>query len=90
MNKLTFTGICSLLVLSLGCSNNPQQNIELGHAVNKVNELQTLNPDAKQQNGTEVHSNMDGQMGENILSTYRDHIDRPQDVKNEIQVNIGN
>ncbi|MCV6612171.1 MAG: hypothetical protein OIF55_15460 [Amphritea sp.] len=90
MNRLIFTGICTLLLLSQGCSNNPQQTMELGHAVAKMTELQTLNPDAKEQNGTEVHSNMDGQMGENILSTYRDHIDRPQDVKNEIQVNIGN
>ena len=86
---ITLTAIPFLALLT-ACSTNPQESLVLGESVRQVTEMQIQNPDAKEQYGTELHGSMDGRMGVNVMNVYRSHIDKPQEVKNEIQVNIGN
>jgi hypothetical protein len=62
----------------------------LGSSFEQVTAQQTYNPAASEQHGTELHGSFDGVTGVNILKVYRTHIDKPQEIKNEIQVNIGN
>lgn len=85
---ITLTAIPFLALLT-ACSTNPQESLVFGESVKQVTEMQIMNPDAREQYGTEVYGQMDGQMGENAMDVYRSDIDKPQEVKNEIQVNIG-
>jgi len=90
MNRLlSIPAICITLSLS-ACSSTPQHTMQLGDAVKQLTADQTHNPEASQQHGTQLHGSYDGQTGVNVMSTYRTHIDKPQEIKNEIQVNIGN
>lgn len=90
MNNVIIGSIIALATLLQGCSNVPQHSMKLGGAVEQTTAQQTYNPEAVEQNGTELHGSFDGVTGVNILSTYRTHIDKPQEIKNEIKVNIGN
>ena len=83
--------IASFLLIGLsGCSTNPQHTMKLGGSVEQMISMQTLNPDAPEQNGTELKSTLDGQIGENILHTYRQATGEPKQVQNEIKISIGN
>lgn len=78
------------LALLTACSTNPQESLVLGDTFRQVTAMQIQNPQAQEQYGTDLHGTMDGRMGVNVMDVYRSHIDKPQEVKNEIQVNIGN
>lgn len=90
MNNVIIGSVIALAALFQGCSNMPQHSMQLGSAVEQMTAQQTYNPEAAEQNGTELHGTFDGVTGVNVLSTYRTHIDKPQEIKNEIKVNIGN
>ena len=90
MNSLRIVATCSLVLLLGGCSTTSEHTLVMGDAVATVVTLQTLNPDAAKENGTENKSTLDGQIGENILSTYRKATGEPEQVQNEIKINIGN
>lgn len=90
MRTLITLATIPCLTLLVACSSNPQHELVMGDSVRQVTRMQIQNPDAAKQYGTELHGAMDGRMGVNVMSTYRTHIDKPQEVKNEIQVNIGN
>ncbi|MBR9867013.1 MAG: hypothetical protein GYB20_08015 [Oceanospirillales bacterium] len=91
MNRSTITLSLFVLVMLAGCSApQPQHQMKLGASVDALAEQQTLNPLASEENGTKIHGMLDGPTGVNILSTYRSDISKPQAVRNEIQVNIGN
>lgn len=87
-NIITLSVICLALLLQ-GCTQ-PQHTMQLGGAVQQMTAQQTYNPEASEQNGTELHGSFDGVTGVNILDVYRTHIDKPQEIKNEIQINVGN
>lgn len=90
MNNVITLSVIAFTVLLQACSNVPQHSMQLGGAVEQMTAQQTYNPEAAEQNGTELHGSFDGVTGVNVLSTYRTHIDKPQEIKNEIKVNIGN
>ena len=90
MNKVITLTVIGFAVLLQGCGTTPQHSLQLGGAIEQMTAQQTYNPEAAEQNGTELHGSFDGVTGVNILSTYRTHIDKPQEIKNEIKVNIGN
>ena len=71
-----------------GCSS--QHRPELGSSVQAMTEQQTYNPAAAQQNASRDGNSLDGETGVHILRTYRESVGKPKEVKNEIQVNIGN
>lgn len=91
MNRSTTALSICILVMLTGCSApQPQHQMKLGASVEVLAEQQTFNPQASEENGTKIHGMLDGPTGVNILSTYRSDISKPQSVRNEIQVNIGN
>lgn len=90
MRKLITLTTTLCLALLTACSSNPQHAMVMGESYHQVTQMQIKNPDAKQRYGTQVHGQMDGQMGVNAMQVYRSDIDKPKEVKNEIQVNIGN
>ncbi|MBQ0757057.1 MAG: hypothetical protein KBT66_05605 [Amphritea sp.] len=81
--------LCSLLILLSGCTSQ-QHSMKLGDSVNQLVSQQTLNPDAAVKNGTALKSDLDGQIGENILQTYRTSTGEPKAVQKEIKISIGN
>lgn len=87
-NSCTVTA-CSLFIFLSGCTSQ-QHNMKLGDSVNQMVSQQTLNPDASTVNGTALKSDLDGQIGENILQTYRTSTGEPKKVQNEIKISIGN
>ncbi|GGK59284.1 hypothetical protein [Amphritea balenae] len=90
MNKITIAITTLLAIWLSGCSSTPQHSMEMGGSVNQMISMQTLNPDAPLENGTELKSDLDGQIGENILHTYRTSTGEPEKVQNEIKISIGN
>jgi hypothetical protein len=87
LSTLSFFGI----VLVAGCSApQPQHHMKLGSSAQALVDEQTYNPQAAEENGTALHSTLDGATGVNILSTYRRDISKPKEVKNTIHVNVGN
>ena len=91
MNRLITTLSLLLLVVLSGCSApQPQHHMRLGAGAEALATEQAFNPMASEENGTQIHGTLDGNTGVNILSTYRSDISKPQEVRNEIQVNIGN
>mgnify|MGYP001273150881 CR=1 FL=1 len=92
MNRsiITALSLMALVVLS-GCSApQPQHHMRLGAGAEALAAQQAFNPKASEENGTQIHGSLDGTTGVNILSTYRTAISKPLEIKNEIQVNIGN
>ncbi|UTW04563.1 hypothetical protein KDX31_06050 [Amphritea atlantica] len=91
MNRLTTALSLFILVILAGCSApQPQHHMQLGAGAEALAEQQMFNPQASEENGTQIHGSLDGPTGVKILSTYRSDISKPQEVRNEIQVNIGN
>ncbi|WP_261842028.1 hypothetical protein [Aliamphritea ceti] len=79
--------IIAMGLMISGCSS--QQRPELGSSVQAMIEQQTYNPAATQQNASRDGNSLDGEIGVNVLRKYREAVSKPQEVKNEIQVNIG-
>lgn len=90
MNSIKLIAACSTALLLAGCSTSSEHTLVMGEAAQQIVTLQTLNPDAPVENGTENKSTLDGQIGENIMNTYRISTGEPQNVQNEIEINIGN
>ena len=91
MNSSIIITLSLLALVISGCSTPvPQRDMRLGAGAEALAAEQAFNPKASEENGTLIHGTLDGPTGVNILSTYRSDISKPQEIRNEIQVNIGN
>lgn len=65
-----------------GCAYYPEKQ-DFGHAVRHVQTLQTASP------GTSA-APQDGERARTALQVYREDIAKPQEIRNEIVINVGN
>lgn len=87
MNSKITTALLLAFLLG-GCSTymTPEGSHPYKAAVNQMVEKQTANPDKIV---TDAMPIVDGTITANVIETYRKETGKPQEIKNEIQVNIG-
>jgi len=81
VTALTLTSI-------LGCSSLEHQG-EMGGSVRTMINEQVANPNAAAEAEGKTQRGLDGQIGEQIMKTYRQNIAKPTEVNNEIRINVG-
>ena len=77
---VTGTVLATLGLTAIGCVYPEKQ--DFGDAVRHMQTVQTARP------GAEV-APQDGQRIRSVLETYREDISQPQEIRNEITINVG-
>jgi len=79
-------GILITAVLLTGCDTQPTvTEQDFGNSVRAMVEAQKVQPDPAAKS-----AGMDGVKTEQVLKTYRQDVSKPTEIKNEIQINVGN
>lgn len=90
--QLVFTsvGVALLMVLMAGCATKPTISQEnFGASVRQMIEAQTNDPQAARNPDPEAISILDGQQAVEVIEVHRKHVAKPQEIHNEIQINVG-
>jgi hypothetical protein len=76
-----------------GCAstaNNDPQRVEqdYGRSVNQMIEGQIYDPQAARKPAADPPMGLDGVQGEEVLKTHREHVGDPDDVAEDVQINV--
>lgn len=86
--QITLIGLAVVLGGLAACQTEPTRSErEFGDSVRQMVAAQKYQPAGTP---TEASSGLDGQKAEKIMSVYRDDVAQPKQIKNEIQINVGN
>lgn len=77
----------ALLVLA-GCAEPTALEKDFGNSVRAMVAAQKYTPPTAVQPAP-VPTGIDGKKAEQVLRVYREDISQPQEIKNEIQINVG-
>ena len=83
-----FLVIALTLTSVLGCSSLEHQG-DMGGSARAMMSEQIANPNAAAEAEGKTQRGLDGQVGEQIMKTYRQNIAKPTEVNNEIHINVG-
>jgi hypothetical protein len=79
--------------LSLGCAGMTEPvrvANDFGRSVEQMKSAQTYDPVAAATPATEGPTGAEGRKLEQVLEVHRSDVGRPAEIKNEIQINVGN
>ena len=85
--------VTALIVVSLtsGCATEPTATeADFGNSVRQMIRAQTYNPDTLENPSREPVTGLDGEYAEAVVDAYKGDIAKPEQVRNEIQINVGN
>jgi hypothetical protein len=94
ISTMKFSGAVSSLsavLLATACTYSDPVRVEqdFGNSVRNMVKAQTYNPEASRHPPVDPPKTVDGTRGNRALETYRGDVARPEEVKQPIQINIG-
>jgi type IV pilus biogenesis protein CpaD/CtpE len=85
--------LASLIVVALasGCATEPSGVEEdFGTSVRQMIRAQTYDPSTLENPSREPVTGLDGEYAEAVVDAYKGDIAKPEQVRNEIEINVGN
>ena len=84
-------GTLLVVALASGCATEPTAVEEdFGTSVRQMIRAQTYNPKTLENPSREPVTGVDGEYAEAVLDAYKGDVSQPEQVRNEIQINVGN
>ena len=88
--QLVFTSVSVALLLMAGCATKQTvSERNFGAAVRQMINAQIYDPKAAQNPDPEPVKVLDGEHASQILEIHRQHVAKPEEIHNEIQINVG-